>query len=247
VLVVALLAAVFLLGDRGPKPLTQGDVDQAVKDQITSALEERDAAPPAATQAYQTILPSLVLVRTKRAGGAPGETGTGAGVVVNANGTILTSLHVVDGASSIQVTFADGTRAAAVVDGAEPDNDTAVLRPASLPEVVVPAVLGGGAEVGDEVYAVGHPLGLTRTLTAGVVSALDRSIEVTPGRTLRDLIQFDAAVNPGNSGGPLLNEQAQVIGIVTALANPADQPFSAGLSFAVPIEAAGGAAQAPPQ
>jgi S1-C subfamily serine protease len=100
--------------------------------------------------------------------------------------------------------------------------------------------------VGHPVIAVGHPFGLSRTLTTGVVSALDRSARLDQDRELSGLIQFDAAVNPGNSGGPLLNRSGQVIGVVTGLANPTDQSFFVGIGFAVPIATAGGAADAPP-
>ena len=96
-------------------------------------------------------------------------------------------------------------------------------------------------------FAVGHPLGLTQSLTAGVVSALGRSVKVGDNRSLDGLIQFDAAVNPGNSGGPLLNRDGQVVGIVTGLANPAQQSFFVGVGFAVPIATAGGAAGSPQQ
>jgi len=122
-----------------------------------------------------------------------------------------------------------------------------VLSVDKLPGVVVPAVMGGGVQVGDAVFAVGNPLGLIDTLTAGVVSATGRSIRTPDGRTLAGLIQFDAAVNPGNSGGPLLNRDGQVIGIVTGLANPSQQPYFVGIGFAVPIATAGGAAGGPAQ
>jgi S1-C subfamily serine protease len=111
----------------------------------------------------------------------------------------------------------------------------------------VPAVLAGPPPIGDTVFAVGNPLGLQRSLTAGVVSATDRSIDTPRGTTLSGLIQFDAAVNPGNSGGPLLNRAGQVVGVVTALANPAGQDFFIGVGFAVPIATAGGAAGRPQQ
>src|SRR6516165_4023369 len=120
-------------------------------------------------------------------------------------------------------------------------------RPRSPPSMIVPAVLGGGVRVGDDVYAVGHPLGLVDSLTAGVVSGLNRSIPVPGGATLTGLIQFDAAVNPGNSGGPLLNRAGQVVGIVTALANPSQQGFFIGIGFAVPIGTAAGGAGGPEQ
>jgi len=122
-----------------------------------------------------------------------------------------------------------------------------VLMPSRLPQVLVPAVLGGGVQVGDPVFALGNPLGLTHSLSAGVVSATGRTVEVEQGRTLKDLIQFDAAVNPGNSGGPLLDRDGQVVGVVTGLANPSRQSFFVGIGFAVPIATAGGTAGAPPQ
>jgi S1-C subfamily serine protease len=156
-------------------------------------------------------------------------------------------LHVVQGAASIKVTFSDGTESTATVASSDPDHDTAVLTAAKLPDVVVPAVLGSsnGVRIGDQTYAVGHPLGLLGSLTAGVISGLNRSFKLADGRSLAGLIQFDAAVNPGNSGGPLLNGKGQVIGIVTGLANPAGVNDFVGIGFAVPIGAAGGAAGAP--
>jgi S1-C subfamily serine protease len=181
-------------------------------------------------------------------GGNESLSGLGTGVVINKDGLILTAHHVIAGADLIEVTFSDGTTAKATVASEDPDNDTAVLEPESLPEVLVPAVLAGGGRVGDEVYAVGHPLGLIGSMSAGVISGLGRSIPLGRGddeQTLDGLIQFDAAVNPGNSGGPLLNRSGQVIGIVTALANPTDQNFFVGIGFAVPIETAGAGANGP--
>jgi S1-C subfamily serine protease len=168
-------------------------------------------------------------------------------VVVNAGGAVLTALHVVDGAAQVQVEFADGTRAAAQVTARQPEHDIAVLAVDRLPEVVVPAVLAGAPPIGDTVFAVGNPLGLRASLTSGVVSATGRTITPPSGPALDGLIQFDAAVNPGNSGGPLLNRAGQVVGIVTALANPANQDFFVGVGFAVPIATAGGAAGGPQQ
>jgi S1-C subfamily serine protease len=158
---------------------------------------------------------------------------------------VLTALHVVQEADRIQLRFADGTRTTASVLRRQPEHDIAVLAPDRLPQVVVPAVLGGGAQVGDAVFPVGNPLGLEDSLTAGVVSALDRSIPTAGGVTLKGLIQFDAAVNPGNSGGPLLDRDGDVVGIVTALANPARQPYFVGIGFAVPIATASGTAGGP--
>ena len=173
--------------------------------------------------------------------------GLGTGVVINDKGAILTANHVVAGAISIRLTFADGTTTSATILSQEPKQDIAVLMPDKAPSVIVPAVMGGGVQVGDETYAVGHPLGLTSSLSAGVISGLNRSIRIANGSTLEGLIQFDAAVNPGNSGGPLLNRNGQVVGIVTGLANPSEQGFFVGIGFAVPIGTAGGAAGGPPQ
>ena len=225
--------------------MTGADVDAAVQRGIEQAQEAERNVPPEATLAYQAITPSLVTVTTQRLEGA--GTGLGSGVVVNAGGAVLTALHVVDGASQVQVEFADGTRAAAQVTARQPEHDIAVLAVDRLPEVVVPAVLAGAPPVGDTVFAVGNPLGLRASLTSGVVSATGRTITPPSGPALDGLIQFDAAVNPGNSGGPLLNRAGQVVGIVTALANPANQDFFVGVGFAVPIATAGGAAGGPQQ
>ena len=248
VAVVVLAVAVFA-SMRAPDtaPITATDVNKAVQNGIAKAEEDAAKAPPAAAAAYRVALPSLVTIATQRAASGGAGRGTGAGVVVNAEGTVLTALHVVAGARSIEVTFSDGTESSASVEDRDPATDIAVLTPARHPQVVVPAILGGGAQVGDAVFALGHPLGLNGSLSAGVVSALDRTIQVSSDRTLKDLIQFDAAVNPGNSGGPLLNKAGQVVGIVTGLANPSEQNFFVGIGFAVPIATAGGVAGSPPQ
>ncbi len=202
------------------------------------------ATPPPtfSSQVYQVILPSLVLIQTERPGGEEDVGyGVGSGVVINDAGDILTSLHVVTGATRIDLHFADGSRTTGEILAAEPEKDIAVVHPLVPPDLVVPAVLGssGAMRVGDEAFAVGNPFGLAASMSAGVISGFDRSISVQ-GRDapLEGLIQFDTAVNPGNSGGPLLNRQGYVVGIVTALANPSEQGFFVGVGFAVPIGAA---------
>jgi S1-C subfamily serine protease len=246
-LVALLLVVVWWLSPSGPPPLTKTDVDRAVQARIDKSQADQRNTPPDAAVAYRRIVPSLVTVTTTQAPSAAGDprSALGAGVVVNAQGLVLTALHVVDRGGRIEVEFADGTRATARVVRRQPESDIAVLGVDRLPQVVVPAVLGGGANVGDAVFPVGNPLGLRGSLTAGVVSALDRSIDTAAGTSLKGLIQFDAAVNPGNSGGPLLDRDGHVVGIVTALANPSRQPYFVGIGFAVPIAAAGGAAGAP--
>jgi len=238
-----LVGAVALRPRPEPGP-TADEVNGIVDRKVGAAVEALQAQPPASVTVGEAIRLPLVAVQTQRSGAPGGRPGLGSGVIVNADGEILTSLHVVEGASDITVSFADGTESPAAVTASDPDHDIAVLTPARLPEVVVPAVLGGGARVGDEAFAVGHPLGLVGSLSAGVISGLDRSFPLANGRTLAGMIQFDAAVNPGNSGGPLLNRNGQVIGIVTGLANPSGDTFM-GIGFAVPIATAGGAAGAP--
>jgi S1-C subfamily serine protease len=249
VIVFAVVAAVALgAWERsGPAPITRADVDQSIQRAINAERKAQLAAPADARAAHEAIQPSLVYITTERAGTAGRELGTGAGVVIKADGTVLTALHVVSGATKITTRFADGTEASSTIADQQPASDIAVLRVDRLPEVVVPAVLGGGARVGDPVFAVGHPLGLADSLSAGVVSALGRSVRLDVGGTLHDLIQFDAAVNPGSSGGPLLDRAGQVIGIVTGLANPSKQAFFVGIGFAVPIATAGGVAGSPSQ
>ena len=252
VLVVGLvLAGLWRSAAQSPVPLTRADVDRAVQSGIHKAQEDQRNAPPDAASAYRRILPSIVTVLAQRAatarsaGPAGADSDLGTGVVVSAQGAVLTALHVVDQADRIQLRFSDGTQAPATVLRRQPENDIAVLGPGRLPQVVVPAVLGGSARIGDAVFPVGNPLGLEDSLTAGVVSAVNRSIPTQQGRTLKGLIQFDAAVNPGNSGGPLLDRDGRVVGIVTALANPARQPYFVGIGFAVPIGTASGAAGGP--
>jgi S1-C subfamily serine protease len=173
----------------------------------------------------------------------------GSGVVVDTSGSILTALHVVSGASVIEVTFADGSQSTATVASKDDAHDIAVLVPDTPPATIVPAVLGNprSVQIGQEAYVLGNPFGLSGSISAGVVSGLNRSFQLpNGGRTITGLIQVDAAVNPGNSGGPLVNRDGQVIGIVTGLVNPTSSDVFIGIGLAVPIDVAGGAAGLPP-
>ena len=190
---------------------------------------------------------AVALADSVDAKGKP-EHDLGTGVVVDTAGDVLTALHVVAGATSIKLTFADGSTSPATVAVQRPDTDIAVVRPSQLPAVLVPATLGNAnaAQVGSEAYIVGNPFGLYGSMSAGVISGLGRSFQVpNSDRVLHGLIQVDAAVNPGNSGGPLLNRDGQVIGIVTGLINPTKQDVFIGIGLAVPIDVAGGAAGLP--
>jgi S1-C subfamily serine protease len=217
---------------------------------IPQAAPTPSATPRAAeeltTAEIFSVLAASVVSIESTTGGATAE---GTGVIVNVRGTILTALHVVEGAESITVTFVDGTSSPATIAGADPASDIAALDIATPPEVIVPAVLGGGARIGDNVVAIGNQLGLTDSTTAGVVSGLNRSATGDDGTKLSGLIQFDAAVNPGSSGGPLVNTRGETIGIVVALANPTDARTFIGIGFAVPIgmAVAGGGGDRQPQ
>ncbi|HEV2537262.1 MAG TPA: trypsin-like peptidase domain-containing protein [Streptosporangiaceae bacterium] len=202
----------------------------------------RAAAPRAAPTAsasltvpgiYQRVAPSVVTIQAGHE--------LGSGVIVADNGLILTANHVVAGGGTITVTFADGTTTSAVVAGADPKLDVAELVPAKLPQVVVPATVGGAAGVGASVVAIGNPLGLTDSVSAGVVSGLDRTADTSNGK-FSGLIQFDASVNPGSSGGPLLDMRGLVVGIVVSIATPDGEDAFAGIGFAEPIGAALGGA-----
>jgi len=205
----------------------------------TASPEATATEEPSTAEVYAALAPSVVTIETVRPG-TNRVTATGTGVVANGDGLILTALHVVDGGGSIRVTFADGTRSAATVRASDPAMDIAALAPATLPPVVVPAVLGssGRLSVGDGVVAIGNQLGMTSSATTGVVSGLDRVARGTGGVRLAGLIQFDAAVNPGSSGGPLVNARGETVGIVVALANPTAAGTFIGIGFAVPIGAA---------
>jgi S1-C subfamily serine protease len=229
-----------------PLPPSQNEIDSSIFKAMASATPQ----PAYSSTVYQMILPSMVYIRTRGGETTEGRGGSvGSGVIVNDNGDILTALHVLADAETIIVFFADGSQTTAQLIAADPNNDIAVLHPRQPPELIVPAVLGnpGTLRVGDEAYAVGNPLGLAVSMSAGVISGFDRSIPVDEesGRELEGLIQFDTAVNPGSSGGPLLNRDGQVMGIVTALANPSGQNFFVGVGFAVPIGTAVSAAGGP--
>ena len=256
-LAVFLAVEFYGAANPGPRPLTQQDVATSV----AHALASVTPAPALSETAYRAVQPSLVLIETQTASGSPAPSASGqgasapaadgalgSGVVVDANGDILTALHVVANATSIMVTFADGTRSPAQVQTTQPQNDIAVLRASQPPADLQPAVLGNprSVQVGSEVFAMGNPFALSDSISAGVVSGLNRSFQLpNNGPLLKGLIQIDAAVNPGNSGGPLVNRDGQVIGIVSGLINPTSQDVFIGIGLAVPIDVAGGAAGLP--
>ena len=218
------------------------------------AVEEPPQKEMTPADAYEKIRPSVVMVRGSPYDGTEevetrGSDSTGTGVVIVDSGVILTNLHVVNGAKRIRVVFADGMEAAAELIGARPEHDLAVLKAQSVPDDLEPATMRStaGLRPGEAVLAVGFPFGIGPSASAGVISGLGREYRSAEGkRILTNLIQFDAAVNPGNSGGPLVTNEGEVIGIVTGLLNPTEQRVFVGIGFAVPIENAAAAAGLPP-
>lgn len=177
------------------------------------------------------------------------ELGVGTGVVIVDKGIILTNWHVVQGADRIKVTFMDGLEAEADIKGVQAEDDLAVLQARKIPDDLIAATMRSTNDLapGDQVIAVGFPFGIGPSTSAGVVSGLKRSFKSPEGgQTMKNLIQFDAAANPGNSGGPLVTMDGEVVGIVTAIMNPTPARTFIGIGFAVPIENAAAAAGMPP-
>ena len=251
-LAAGLLAAVglvygHLLLSPPQRALTQKDIDSAV----LRTLETKQL-PSRAAQAYDVIKGSVVRVRGLGGEDEPDkdtERSVGTGVVILDNGTILTNLHVVAGAKRLGVVFSDGMESEATVVGTRPEDDLAVIKTASVPDDLMPATLRSTADLrlGDEVVAVGFPFGIGPSVTSGVISGLRREYRSADGkRQLTNLIQFDAAANPGSSGGPLFTTDGEVVGIVTGILNPGKQAVFIGIGFAVPIENAAAAAGVSP-
>jgi S1-C subfamily serine protease len=238
---VALLA-LAAAGWLAPRGLGRDEVDAL----IAKAVESIEP-PFSAAEAFEKVLPSVVLVRgfgEERDDGYVRPESTGTGVVIVDNGVILTNLHVVHGAKRIQLTFSDGLESEAAVIGTQPENDLAVLKASKIPDDLFAATLRSTTELkaGDPVVAVGFPFGIGPSASSGVVSGLKREYRSMSGeRILTNLIQFDAAVNPGKSGGPLVTADGEVVGIVTGLLNPTEQRVFIGIGFAVPIENAASA------
>jgi len=217
-------------------PATLAD-DIAYIDQAGLDIAERRVV-----DVYQRVAPSVVSITTQVLRRnfffeVVPEEGAGSGFVLDTQGHILTNYHVIEGAQEIEVSFSDETVLSGTVVGVDPRNDIAVVRVDAPPELLLPVAFGGSAalKVGQRAIAIGNPFGqFGRTLTTGVISALNRSLEGSDGRTITGIIQTDAAINRGNSGGPLLDSSGRVIGITTAIFSPTGA--SAGVGFAVPVD-----------
>jgi serine protease Do len=232
-----------------PQRLTQENITAAVKHSLQTVT-----FPSPAVKAYEAVAPSVVRVvgynTTKETQAARDhqnefENGEGTGVVIVDKGVILTNLHVVQGANRIKVHFHDGSESLAEIINVQHENDLAVLQAKTVPDDLQAATMRstGDLSPGDHVFAVGFPFGIGPSLSAGVVSGLKRVFRSPDGeKALSNLIQFDAAANPGNSGGPLITADGAVVGIVTAILNPTSARTFIGIGFAVPIENAASAA-----
>jgi S1-C subfamily serine protease len=257
-LLALILGLSFYSGRPGERKITQDDINAAVLKTL-----ETTQLPSAAAKAYDTIIPSVVRVvgygKSKEGqGGQVGKNGdedkeanrsVGTGVVIVDKGIILTNLHVVQGADVIHITFADGMTTTASITGVQPENDLAVLQAHKIPDDMIAATMRSTADLrpGDQVMAVGYPFGIGPSASSGIVSGLKRNFRSPDGQQMMsNLIQFDAAANPGNSGGPLVTMDGAVVGIVTAIYNPNQQRTFVGIGFAVPIENAAAAAGMPP-
>jgi S1-C subfamily serine protease len=242
---VLLSSLVFFAYNASQPPvpkITQHDIDSAVLHTL-----DKNVLPSPEAKAYDIIQRSVVRVR--QYGKLPEKDseivkGIGTGVVVVDTGIILTNLHVVSGASRVQVVFNDGSISDASVIGLQPENDLAVLQAKTIPDDLIPATLKSTQDlaIGEKVIAVGFPFGIGPSASSGIVSGLKREYRSPEGkRVLTNLIQFDAAANPGNSGGPLVTMDGAVVGIVTAILNPTPEDFFIGIGFAIPIENAASA------
>src|ERR1700690_3226748 len=246
VVVVALVAA---FGGLNSKQTTVTDVQAAPATPTNAAQKTLGLTPH---EVYVRNAPGVAFVTSTIVqksespfnlfGGESQQQGkaTGSGIVIDSNGTILTNYHVVENAIKVTVSFGKGKSVEAQVVGKDPSNDLAVLRIHTDGLVLHPLTLGNSSAVtvGDPVYAIGNPFGLERTLTTGVISALQREITAPNGFTINNVLQTDAPINPGNSGGPLLDASGRVIGIITQTETGGSGGGSVGIGFAVPINTA---------
>ena len=223
-----LILATIYIGDRFVRDVfLTAEVPRAVTPRGKLAAVETSTV-----TLFETTAPSVVYIFTRDGGGG----GAGAGLMWDRAGHVVTNFHVVEGARAVSVRLDDGEAVRADVIGTAPDYDLAVVRLSDTRTALRPIPIGTSADlrVGQSVFAIGNPYGLSRTLTTGVISALNRRLPTANDREVRGVIQTDAAINPGNSGGPLLDSAGRLIGVNTAILS--DTGASSGIGFAVPVD-----------
>ncbi len=238
VALVALAVAILFVGERYMRFIV------LAADQPRETTPRPDLTPQEqiATRVYTKTAPSVAYIFTHQSGRprfggrAQEATGTGSGFVWDRAGHIVTNAHVVEGADEVGVVIDQGDVHPARVVGSAPWVDLAVLQLTKPPDNLIPITVGTSNDlvVGQIVFAIGNPFGLARTLTAGIISALERTLPTESGREIAGVIQTDAAINPGNSGGPLVDSAARLIGVNTAIVAPSGT--SAGVGFAIPVD-----------
>ncbi len=215
--------------------IDQGTAGSSTGTVATTTSTSTSSSSTTAAAVYKQDSPSVVTITDIMSSPQGSGQATGSGIVLDSSGDILTNAHVIAGGRQIQVTFSDGRTVNATVVGSSSSADLAVLRVSVDASTLYPVTLGNSdsVQVGDTVYAIGSPFGLSGTLTEGIVSNVNQSGSASGGGNLTGLLQTDAAINPGNSGGPLVNAQGQVIGINNSIISPVDG--NVGVGFAIPI------------
>lgn len=230
--IAALAVAALLAAERYVmRVLLTADTPRAVTPRGDLGAGERQAS-----EIFAAVAPSVAYIFTGGDAGGGRAEGTGSGFVWDGAGHVVTNHHVVEGAEQVGVVIDDGRVLPAKVVGSAPWADLAVLRLSVVPDGLRPIAVGRSADlvVGQTVFAIGNPFGLSRTLTHGIISALGRRLPTETGREIADVIQTDAAINPGNSGGPLVDSAGRLIGVNTAIVGPSGS--FAGVGFAVPVD-----------
>jgi len=249
---LGVLVGVVIVSQITPKPVNVPALNKANVESIVLETLATKSLPARAAQVASAVAPSVVSIQSLDGEPPPpnqiSESGKGTGFVIKDGGTILTNYHIVAGAKRIAVTFADGMVSPAVVISSQPERDLAVLQPARIPDDLPAVTLAAAGQLapGDLVVAVGFPFGMGLSVSAGIVSGLDRTFPIPGRKPLTGLIQFDAAVNPGSSGGPLVNQNGEVVGVVTALFTPSPDGTFAGIGFAITMDSAAKAIGIPP-